>query len=161
MPDFNLEDHNNKVAFFERAKNFRAKISAWANENHVKVDVIGAEWPEPTSKLRLSQEGSRAWLEVESVPPGKLANSAFYGPGRGILITGNMVDELGLALITDRAGKPGWLLLQQGWQEIKLSFDDSRKGFPIDDLFGAVERFAAQTFLYKPQGAAAIAGDRK
>jgi hypothetical protein len=158
MLEFNLEDHNNELAFRERATDFRDKISLWANENHVRVDVIGLDWPGEGSKLKLSRDGSQAWLEVESMPPGNFGNSEFYGPGRGIVITSGMTDKAGLGLIIDRANEPGWLLLRRERQEYKMHFDDVRRGLPVLDLFDEIKPLLSQTFQSESQVAAQAGG---
>jgi hypothetical protein len=155
MPGFNVADHNNKLAFSERANDLRDAISSWANENHVRLVVIGPEWPEPSSKIRLSQEGSRAFLEIESMPPEKLADSRFYGPGRGIVVTSNM-DGAKHALIIDRADKNGWLLLGRDDVDYKMPFDDARRGFPIADSFDVIKPLLVQVFRSEQDKAAAL-----
>ena len=154
MSEFNIADHNNELAFSERANDFRDAVSTWAKENHVGLGVIGPEWPHQGSKLRLSRDGSQAWLEVESMPPGKLADSAFYGPGRGIEVTSNM-DGVKHAMVIDRADENGWLLLGRERVEYKMPFDDARRGFPVADPFDTIKPLLIQVFQSERDKAAA------
>jgi hypothetical protein len=158
MSEFSVEDHNNKLAYYDRARSFRDRILLWAKENHVSVDVITPEWPEPGSKLRLSQEGSQGWLQVESMAPGKLADPAVHGPGRGMEIT-SIMDDATHAFIIDKPNELGWLLLRR--HDYGLRFDDVRRGFPVVEPFDVIEPLLVQVFQHELKKAAVPGGVRK
>ena len=134
-----LEAHMNEQKFREDAQRLASAIRNFATARRLSV---AGNWPETGVALRVTQDGSRAWLELKALEPsekGQDTRPAFR-------IQHGLGSEEHVFACDCRFG---WTLLaanKEAYQGIRLKFREDRGGFEVTELYAVIEPLMLQVF---------------